>query len=142
MSRRAAKPRAASGKAFAAAGSSAFGAFSSTSSGSTLSYLTEPPDFSAISDAHIIVSFKNLLKKDSTTKAKALEDLVTYAEAHPYEKDGGSEEPILEAWVGYICGGSTSYVGYLVMYITGPTVSSHLNRQFSPRTRALSHSAT
>jgi hypothetical protein len=104
MSRRSAKPRAASGKALAAAGSSAFGAFSAASSGSTLSYLTEPPDFSSIADANIVVSFKNLLKKDGTTKAKALEELIAYAEAHPYEQDGGAEEPILDAWVGCIYG--------------------------------------
>ncbi|KAH8681038.1 hypothetical protein BX600DRAFT_504780 [Xylariales sp. PMI_506] len=99
MSRRAAKPRAASGKAFASNTSSAFGAFSSASSGSKLSYLTEPPDFSSISDPNVVVSLKNLLKKDSTTKSKALEDLINYVEAHPYEQDGGAEEPILEAWV-------------------------------------------
>ncbi|KAI0132788.1 hypothetical protein BJ170DRAFT_262304 [Xylariales sp. AK1849] len=99
MSRRSAKPRAASGKAFANTGSSAFGAFASPSGGSTLSYLTEPPDLSAISDANIVVSFKNLLKKDATTKSKALEDLIAYVEARPHEQDGGTEEPILEAWV-------------------------------------------
>jgi E3 ubiquitin-protein ligase listerin len=103
MSRRAAKPRAASGKAFAGASSGAFGAFSTATSGSRLSYLTEPPDFLSISDANVVVSFKNLLKKDATTKSKALEDLLAYVEAHPYEQDGGAEEPVLEAWVGCDC---------------------------------------
>ncbi|ORY64868.1 uncharacterized protein BCR38DRAFT_431192 [Pseudomassariella vexata] len=99
MSRRQLKSRAASGKVFTTTSSSGFGAFSSTSTGSTLSYLSEPPDFSSISDANVVVSFKNLLKKDGTTKAKALEDLITYVEAHPFEQGGGAEEPVLEAWV-------------------------------------------
>ncbi|KAI0158402.1 hypothetical protein BJ166DRAFT_527384 [Pestalotiopsis sp. NC0098] len=93
------KSSAASGKAFASAGSGAFGAFSSASSGSKLSYLTEPPDYTSISDANVVVSFKNLLKKDATTKSKALEELLAYVEAHPYEQNGGVEEAVLEAWV-------------------------------------------
>ncbi|KAI1843874.1 hypothetical protein JX266_009930 [Neoarthrinium moseri] len=99
MSRKSGKTRTGGGKAFASSAAGAFGAFSTASSGTNLSYLTEPPDFSAISDANVVVSFKNLLKKDATTKAKALEDLITYVEAHPYEQDGGAEEAILEAWV-------------------------------------------
>ncbi|KAK9769418.1 hypothetical protein SCAR479_13900 [Seiridium cardinale] len=99
MRRAGPKSSAASGKAFASADTGAFGAFSSASTGSKLSYLTEPPDFSSISDANVVVSFKNLLKKDATTKSKALEDLLTYVEAHPYEHNGGTEEPVLEAWV-------------------------------------------
>jgi len=74
-----------------------FGGF--TTSSSTLSYISEPPDLAAVSDANVVVSLKNLLKKDSTTKAKALDDLLLYVQAHPYEKDGGVEEPILDAWV-------------------------------------------
>ncbi|KAI1081802.1 hypothetical protein F5B20DRAFT_535416 [Whalleya microplaca] len=99
MSRRPAKARATGSKAFTSFGSSSFGAFSTASSGTNLSYLAEPPDFSSISDANVVVSLKNLLKKDATTKAKALEELVTYVQAHPYEQDGGTEEPILEALV-------------------------------------------
>ncbi|KAI5868341.1 hypothetical protein GGS23DRAFT_592120 [Durotheca rogersii] len=98
MSRKPAKPRASAGKTFIGSGSSSFGAFS-TSSGTDLSYLAEPPDFSPISDSNVIVSLKNLQKKDATTKAKALEELVAYAQAHPHERDGGAEEPVLEAWV-------------------------------------------
>ncbi|KAI0392981.1 hypothetical protein F5Y17DRAFT_330918 [Xylariaceae sp. FL0594] len=100
MSRKPGKARAASSKAvsgFGATGS--FGGFVSSASGANLSYLAEPPDLSAISDAHVVVSLKNLLKKDATTKAKALEELLAYVQAHPYEHDGGTEEPILEAWV-------------------------------------------
>lgn len=84
-----AKPRAARG----------FGAFGLSSSGSELSYLAEPPDFSAISDAQAVVSYKNLLKKDSVTKARALEELLSYVKAHPFEREGGPEEAIIEAWV-------------------------------------------
>ncbi|KAH6658918.1 hypothetical protein BKA67DRAFT_665755 [Truncatella angustata] len=93
------KSTAASGKAFGSVASGGFGAFSSASSGSKLSYLTEPPDLSAISDANAVVSFKNLLKKDPTTKTKALEDLLTYVEAHPHQQNGGTEDAVLEAWV-------------------------------------------
>lgn len=101
MSRKPAKGRAASSKAAPAFGASSlgFGTFASTASGINLSYLAEPPDFSSIHDAHVVVSLKNLQKKDATTKAKALEELITYVQAHPYEQDGGVEEPILDAWV-------------------------------------------
>ncbi|RYP70449.1 hypothetical protein DL771_005490 [Monosporascus sp. 5C6A] len=97
MSRKPGKSRATSGKTLTSFGASGFGGFSS-SSGSKLSYLAEPPDYSSISDAHVVVSLKNLQKKDATTKAKALEELVAYVQAHPYEQDGGAEEPILDAW--------------------------------------------
>ncbi|KAI0889156.1 uncharacterized protein GGS22DRAFT_153299 [Annulohypoxylon maeteangense] len=99
MSRKPIKSRASGNKSFASSGSNSFGAFSTSSRGTDLSYLAEPPDLSSISDANVIVSLKNLQKKDATTKAKALEELVVYVQAHPYEQDGGTEEPILEAWV-------------------------------------------
>ncbi|KAI1450465.1 hypothetical protein F5Y02DRAFT_368922 [Annulohypoxylon stygium] len=99
MSRKPGKSRAGGNKSFASFGSSSFGAFSTSSRGTDLSYLAEPPDLSSISDANVVVSLKNLQKKDATTKAKALEELVAYVQAHPHERDGGTEEPILEAWV-------------------------------------------
>ncbi|KAI1386605.1 uncharacterized protein F4822DRAFT_321485 [Hypoxylon trugodes] len=99
MSRKPAKSRATSGKAPTSFGPSSFGAFSTSSRDTDLSYLAEPPDLSSVSDANVVVSLKNLQKKDATTKAKALEELVTYVQAHPYEQDGGIEEPIIEAWV-------------------------------------------
>jgi E3 ubiquitin-protein ligase listerin len=77
-----------------------FGGFTSSIRASSLSYVAELPDLSSISDATVVVSFKSLLKKDSTTKARGLEDLVSYVQAHPYEKNGGPEKAILEAWVG------------------------------------------
>lgn len=99
MSRKSLKSRAASSKTPTGFGASSFGAFSTNSRGTDLSYLAEPPDLSSVSDANVVVSLKNLQKKDATTKAKALEELVTHVQAHPYEQDGGTEEPILEAWV-------------------------------------------
>ncbi|KAI1334461.1 hypothetical protein F5Y15DRAFT_401526 [Xylariaceae sp. FL0016] len=102
MSRRPGKSRAASSKAFTSFGTaptSSFTSFSTNTAGTNLSYLAEPPDFSSISDANVIISLKNLQKKDATTKAKALEDLVAYTHAHPHEEGGGVEEPVLEAWV-------------------------------------------
>lgn len=70
--------------------------FATTSS--RLSYLAEPSDLSSISDANVVVSFKNISKKDGTTKSKALEDLRSFIQTQPNEQ-GGAEEAILEAWV-------------------------------------------
>ena len=92
------KPRIASGGASSPARrSAAFGGFSSSSS--SLSYVAEPPDLSGISVANVVVSFKNLQKKDETTKAKALEDLVANVQEHPFELHGGVEDAVLDAWV-------------------------------------------
>ncbi|KAH8726392.1 hypothetical protein GQ44DRAFT_650670 [Phaeosphaeriaceae sp. PMI808] len=84
-----------------AAASSAFGSFggSSTAFGATshsqLSYVAEPPDLSAISNPNVVVYFRNLSKRDSTTKAKALEDIQAYIAKEP------AEDGLLEAWVLY-----------------------------------------
>ncbi|KAL9136293.1 MAG: hypothetical protein Q9175_002499 [Cornicularia normoerica] len=75
-------------------GTSAFGAVPS----SPLSYVYEPPDLSELSDPNVGVAFKNLQKKDGTTKAKALEDLQTYVSSLGAET-GGVEEVMLTAWV-------------------------------------------
>ncbi|KAG9969335.1 hypothetical protein KCU78_g24036, partial [Aureobasidium melanogenum] len=48
-----------------------------------------------ISDPNVGVAFKNLTKKDSTTKAKALEELQQYVSA----PDQQIEDAVLEAWV-------------------------------------------
>ena len=77
-------------------GTSVFGAISS----SPLSYVYEPPDLTGFSDPNVGVAFKNLQKKDGTTKAKALEDLQTYVSSLNAET-GGVEEAVLTAWVGY-----------------------------------------
>lgn len=74
-------------------GGGAFGAVSS----SPLSYVYEPPDLTSISEPNTIVAFKNLQKKDSTTKAKALEDLLKSLSSH--DSNNGIEDAMLEAWV-------------------------------------------
>ncbi|ERS97539.1 hypothetical protein HMPREF1624_05708 [Sporothrix schenckii ATCC 58251] len=84
----------------ASLGKGGFGGFETARSKSGLAYIAERADLSAISDAHAVVSFKNLAKKDSTTKARALEELLAHAQAHPYSSSGGGvEDAILEAWV-------------------------------------------
>lgn len=82
-----------------------FGGFGGAGSGSSLSYLTEPPSFQAIQDPHVVVSLKNILKKDSTTKSKALDELLAHVQAHPHDQDGGVDDAILDVWV---CIGFTS----------------------------------
>ena len=97
MSKRQFKSQASSGRAgatFGGFGNASFGA----SQASILSYVQEPPDHSGITDANVVVAFKNLSKKDGTTKAKALEDLQSYVVSSQSE----IEEAFLEAWVGYV----------------------------------------
>jgi hypothetical protein len=86
--------RAASGAFGAGFGSSspapAFGTATSP-----LTYVSEPPDLSSISNPNVVVAFKNLSKRDGTTKAKALEELHT----HVSDPSGQLEESILDTWV-------------------------------------------
>ena len=95
MSKKTFKSQASSGRlptsGFGGFGGSAFG----SSQSSTLSYIQEAPDYSGISDANVVVAFKNLSKRDATTKAKALEDLLATVGA----PDANIEEGLLEAWV-------------------------------------------
>lgn len=75
----------------------------SSSPSSPLSYVTEPLDLSGISNPSVVVALKNLSKKDSTTKAKGLEDL----QNHVLSTDGdiaGVEDALLQAWVGFLMG--------------------------------------
>lgn len=65
---------------------------------SSLSYIAEPPDLSKISEPQLVVSFKNLLKKDATTKTKALEDLQGFLCAQD-TRSGGLEDGLIEVWV-------------------------------------------
>ncbi|KAK2870551.1 hypothetical protein FQN49_003105 [Arthroderma sp. PD_2] len=93
--------RAAAG-AFGSGSPSSFGGFSNAGAdqeapASSLSYVYEPPDLSQISHPQIVVTFKNLLKKDSTTKSRALEELqshITGSESSNVHLDDG----LLEAW--------------------------------------------
>lgn len=76
------KSQASSGRA--ATGTSAFSGFGASgfeSSSSPLSYVYEPPNISGISDPNVVVQVKNLMKKDGTTKSKALEDVTAYVTA-------------------------------------------------------------
>ncbi|OCK82799.1 RING zinc finger protein-like protein [Lepidopterella palustris CBS 459.81] len=98
MSKRQLKSQASSSRAASGAFGSGFGAGSASAFGATsspLSYVAEPPDLSSISDPNVVVAFKNLSKRDSTTKAKALEDLQTYVSS----LRESVEEAILEAWI-------------------------------------------
>jgi E3 ubiquitin-protein ligase listerin len=106
MNKRQFKSQASSSRAAAAGSGVGFGGgfgSGSAASSSSLSYLTQPPDFTSISDPNVVVAFKNLLKKDATTKTRALEDLRAYVRTHPYVQDNGVEEPILETWVRPLC---------------------------------------
>jgi hypothetical protein len=85
--------------------SGSFGGFSSVSSShahthapSSLSYVAEPPDLSRISEPHLVVAFKNLSKKDDTTKTKALEDIRDFLVTLENRSDD-LEDGLLEAWV-------------------------------------------
>lgn len=98
MSKRAAKSQASSARAASSAFGSGFGSSSTAfaASSSPLAYVTEPPDLSSISNPNVVVYFRNLSKKDSTTKGRALEDLQAYI----LSLQEPVEEAVLEAWVG------------------------------------------
>ncbi|RMZ89542.1 hypothetical protein DV736_g3226, partial [Chaetothyriales sp. CBS 134916] len=66
-------------------------AFQSTSS---LSYVAEQPDLSGVSDPHVVVSLRNLSKKDSTTKSKAIEELQAHVRTAP-----SLDEAVIAAWI-------------------------------------------
>lgn len=94
MSKRQFKSQASSGRAGGGFGGFGNAGFGSTHS-SVLSYIQEPPDYSLISDANLIPAFKNLTKKDSTTKAKALEDL----QSSLISSDRELEDAVVDTWV-------------------------------------------
>lgn len=94
MSKRQFKSQASSSRAVSGVLGGGFGGFGSHATGSSLSYFTEPPNLAPISDPNVAVNFKNLSRKNGTTKSKALEDLCRYVELNDEP-----EEAILEAWV-------------------------------------------
>ncbi|KAL9044085.1 MAG: hypothetical protein Q9214_002754, partial [Letrouitia sp. 1 TL-2023] len=101
MSKNKFRSQASSSRAFSGAPSSA-GIFGGTtafgaSTSSKLSYVYEPPDLSGIPEPNVVVSFKNVQKKDSTTKAKALEELQAYIAS--LSSNNGVDQSILEAWI-------------------------------------------
>lgn len=114
-------------------------ALSSAAPGSSLSYLAELPSFAGISDPNLIVSLKNVLKKDSTTKAKGLEDLVMHAQSHPFEQAGGVEESVLTIWVCHHRPSITKlWLSALPSHPFADTnLCSHLYRQLSTSARAI-----
>ncbi|PUU79929.1 hypothetical protein B9Z19DRAFT_976980 [Tuber borchii] len=61
---------------------------------SPLSYTSEGPDLSGVSDPSMVVLLKLLSKKDETTKSKALEDLQAKIAGL-----GGVEDIVLAAWI-------------------------------------------
>lgn len=63
---------------------------------SRLSYIYEPPDLSNLPDPNIGVAFKSMQKKDSSTKARGLEDLEKCIESLD---TSNLDDTILEAWV-------------------------------------------
>ena len=71
-----------------------FGAPSGFQATSSLSYVAEQPDLSGVSDPHVVVSLRNLSKKDSTTKSKALEELQEHVKS-----TATVEEAVIAAWV-------------------------------------------
>ena len=79
----------------AAFGSTSFG-FGGATSASTLSYIAEQPDLSGVSDPNVVVSLRNLGKKDSTTKARALEEL----QEHVKTTGSDVQDSVIAAWVG------------------------------------------
>ena len=88
------KSQASSARAAGAAfGTSSFGFGSAPPS--LLSYIAEQPDLSGVSDPNVVVSLRNLGKKDSTTKAKALEEL----QEHVKTADTGVEDAVIATWV-------------------------------------------
>ncbi|KAL2164989.1 hypothetical protein VTH06DRAFT_285 [Thermothelomyces fergusii] len=72
-----------------------FGGFRSSST--SLSYLAPPPDFAGIPH-EVVVAYKNLTKKDSTTKEKALQDILAYVQALG---NGGQapDEPVIDVYI-------------------------------------------
>ena len=129
MSKRQFKSQASSGRA-----SNTFGSFGSPGFGSdqssVLSYVQEPPDYSSINDPNVVVAFKNLSKKDATTKAKALEDLQTFVTP----SDAEVTEAFLESWVG-LCRILNPRLQINKTW-PGKTISSAFHRQCSSSTSA------
>lgn len=112
MSKKQFKSQASSSRAASGADGAlgAFGGGFGAVPSSPLSYVYEPPDLSIISEPNIVVAFKNVQKKDSTTKAKALEDLQKYVSG--LEPKDGLEDAVLEPWVSRV-----TYAGCMLVVI-------------------------
>lgn len=64
----------------------------------SLNYFTALPDVQELSNAQIAIIFKSLLKKDSTTKEKALTDFQKLFEDELYADDL-KQEDLIKAWI-------------------------------------------
>ncbi|MCJ1473647.1 hypothetical protein MMC13_002298 [Lambiella insularis] len=102
MSKKQFKSQASSSRAISSTFADTTGTFGNSTFGaapaSPLSYVYEFPDLSRISEPNVVVAFKNLQKKDGTTKAKALEDLQAYVISEKVGEEG-VESPVLETWI-------------------------------------------
>ncbi|KAJ6116928.1 hypothetical protein N7512_006653 [Penicillium capsulatum] len=103
------KSQASSSRAAAGAFGS-FGGFSGSfgSDGrepSALTYIAEPPDLSRIPDQQLVIAFKNLQKKDDTTRTKALEELNDHISSVEGQ-NGTLDDGFLEAWLAHTIQGS------------------------------------
>lgn len=134
MPKRPVKASASSTRAFSSGFGTSFGASGFSSSASSLSYVWEPPDLSSVSDANLVVAFKNLSKKDSTTKAKGLEDIQSYV---TISQD--IEEAVLETWVRNPIFVHTAEV--IVMRLAGTILPQVVHRQCPTRSPTLTHRA-
>ena len=94
MSKRQFRSQASSGRGGIAVGGFGSSGFAG-SQASVLSYIQEPLDFSSIDDPNLVVTLKNLSKKDETTKAKALEDVQAYVTS----SDIDLSDAFLDIWV-------------------------------------------
>ncbi|CCU74310.1 RING zinc finger protein [Blumeria hordei DH14] len=72
--------------------------FGSGAHSSSLSYLTKHIDLSGIDCPHIVVAFKNLSRRDDTTRSKALQDLHFHINAQITEKNE-VDVAVIQAWV-------------------------------------------
>ena len=87
--------------AFGNASSFGFGSSAGfQTSSSLLSYVNEQADLSAISQPNVVVAFKNLSKKDSTPKEKALEELNGYLSTGAAADGHAVEGSVIDTWVG------------------------------------------
>ncbi|RMZ77924.1 hypothetical protein DV738_g4100, partial [Chaetothyriales sp. CBS 135597] len=71
-----------------------FGQNSAFNNTSSLSYVAEQPNLSGVSDPNVVVSLRNLGKKDSTTKSKAIEELQAHVRTAP-----SLDEAVIAAWI-------------------------------------------
>ncbi|THD00457.1 hypothetical protein EYZ11_000021 [Aspergillus tanneri] len=70
---------------------------------SSLTFVSEPPDLSRISEAQIAIAFKNFLKKDEVTRTRSLDDLNDHVSGIE-SQNGTLDDGFLEAWAHCMAG--------------------------------------